>query len=124
MTRSVARPAAPVGVASSRQRQRLERDISLPFDVSALSTRRGRFWIGRWQGTGLRPVEYAVYSLMLEAGPEPIGAGGGVGRPPSTMSGYLRPMLERGDAERIPNPADGRSFRVALKTRVGPFSAG
>ena len=84
----------------------------------ALSTRLGAYLDRALEGTGLRPVEYAVYSLMLEAGPRtPSELAAALGVPPSTMSGYLRPMLERGDAERIPNPADGRSFRVALTDR-------
>ena len=100
---------------TARPRRRLERDISLPFDVFALSSRLGAYLDRALAGTGLRPVEYAVYSLMLEAGPRtPSELAAALGVPASTMSGYLRPMLERGHARRIPNPADGRSFRVVL----------
>ena len=89
--------------------------MSLPFDVFALSSRLGAYLDRALAGTGLRPVEYAVYSLMLEAGPRtPSELAAAFGVPGSTMSGYLRPMLERGHARRIPNPADGRSFRVVL----------
>jgi DNA-binding MarR family transcriptional regulator len=96
-------------------RRRIERGISLPFDVFALSSRLGAYLDRALQGTGLRPVEYAVYSLMLEAGPRtPSELAAALGIPPSTMSGYIRPMLERGHARRIPNAADGRSFRVEL----------
>ena len=96
-------------------RRRIERGISLPFDVFALSSRLGAYLDRALEGTGLRPVEYAVYSLMLEAGPRtPSELASALGVPPSTMSGYIRPMLERGHARRIPNAADGRSFRVAL----------
>lgn len=113
-------------------RRRIERGISLPFDVFALSSRLGAFLDRELEGTGLRPVEYAVYSLMLEAGPRtPSELAAALGVPPSTMSGYIKPMLERGHARRIPNAADGRSFRVeltdaglALQRRVQPaFSA-
>jgi DNA-binding MarR family transcriptional regulator len=98
--------------------RRLERDISLPFDVFALSQRLGAYLDRALAGTGLRPVEYAVYSLMLEAGPRtPSELAAALGVPASTMSGYLRPMFERGDATRIANPADGRSFRVVLTDR-------
>lgn len=106
--------ARPAG-SPARVRRRLEREISLPFDVFALSSRLGAYLDRALAGTGLRPVEYAVYSLMLEAGPRtPSELAAALGVPPSTMSGYLRPMLERGHARRIPNPADGRSFRVVL----------
>ena len=81
----------------------------------ALSSRLGAYLDRALAGTGLRPVEYAVYSLMLEAGPRtPSELAAALGVPPSTMSGYLRPMLERGHARRIPHPTDGRSFRVVL----------
>jgi DNA-binding MarR family transcriptional regulator len=104
---------APKGPRRSTSRP--ERRISLPFDVFALNTRLGAYLDRALEGTGLRPAEYAVYSLMFEAGPRtPTELAGALGVPPSTMSGYLRPMLERGDARRIPNPADGRSFRVVL----------
>ena len=104
--------------AVERDRSRIERGISLPFDVFALSSRLGAYLEDALEGTGLRPVEYAVYSLMLEAGPRtPSELAAALGVPPSTMSGYLRPMFERGHAKRIPNPTDGRSFRVVLTDR-------
>ena len=81
----------------------------------ALSSRLGAYLDRALAGTGLRPAEYAVYSLMLEAGPRtPSELAVALGVPPSTMSGYLRPMLERGHARRIPHPTDSRSFRVVL----------
>jgi DNA-binding MarR family transcriptional regulator len=98
----------------TRQR-RIERDISLPFDVFALSTRLGAYLDRALAGTGMRPVEYALYSLLLEAGPRtPSELAAALAVPASTMSGYLRPMLERDHARKIPNPADGRSFTVVL----------
>ena len=109
-TKDLVRPSG-----SPARVRRLERDISLPFDVFALSSRLGAYLDRALAGTGLRPVEYAVYSLMLEAGPRtPSELAAALGVPPSTMSGYLRPMLQRGHARRIPNPTDGRSFRVVL----------
>ena len=117
MARGLDRPRAPAATPA-RQRRRIERDISLPFDVFALSSRLGAYLDRALEGTGLRPVEYAVYSLMLEAGPRtPSELAAALGVPPSTLSGYLRPMFERGHAQRIPNPDDGRSFRVVLTDR-------
>jgi transposase len=93
------------GTASSGQpgEPRPERRISLAFDVFAVNQRLGAYLDQALAGTGIRPVEYAVYSLMLEAGP----------RTPSELAA----MLARGDARRIPNPADGRSVRVVLTDR-------
>jgi DNA-binding MarR family transcriptional regulator len=97
---------------------RPERRISLSFDVFAVSQRLGAYLDRALEGTGIRPAEYAVYSLMLEAGPRtPSELSAMLGVPPSTLSTYLTAMLARGDARRIPNPADGRSVRVVLTDR-------
>jgi DNA-binding MarR family transcriptional regulator len=94
---------------------RPERRISLSFDVFAVSQRLGAYLDRALDGTGIRPAEYAVYSLMLEAGPRtPTELAAMLGMPPSTLSTYLASMLAREDARRIPNPADGRSVRVVL----------
>lgn len=98
--------------------QRPERRISLSFDVFAVNQRLGAYLDRALEGTGVRPAEYAVYSLMLEAGPRtPTELAGMLGVPPSTLSTYLGAMLGRGDARRIPNPVDGRSVRVVLTDR-------
>jgi DNA-binding MarR family transcriptional regulator len=92
-----------------------ERRISLSFEIYALSARLGAYLDRALEGTGVRPAEYAVYSLMLEAGPRtPTELAAMLGAPPTTLSTYLAAMLRRGDARRIPNPADGRSVRVVL----------
>jgi len=97
---------------------RPERRISLPFDVFAVNQRLGAYLDRALDGTGIRPAEYAVYSLMLEAGPRtPSELAAMLGMPPSTLSTYLAAMLARGDARRIPNPTDGRSVRVVLTDR-------
>ena len=103
---------------TSHETSRPERRISLAFDVLAVSQRLGAYLDRALEGTGVRPAEYAVYSLMLEAGPRtPSELAGMLGVAPSTLSTYLSAMLARGDARRIPNPADGRSVRVVLTDR-------
>jgi len=95
-----------------------QRRISLQFDIFELSTRLGTYLGRALEGTGVRPAEYAVYSLMLEAGPRtPSELAAMLGMPLSTMSTYIGSMLARGDAKRIPNPSDGRSVRVVLTDR-------
>lgn len=95
-----------------------ERRISLPFEIFTASQRLGTYLDRALEGTGIRPAEYAVYSLMLEAGPRtPSELAAMLGMPLSTLSTYLGAMLARRDAKRIPNPADGRSVRVVLTDR-------
>jgi DNA-binding MarR family transcriptional regulator len=104
---------ADVGAGDPPQRR-----ISLPFDIFALSQRLGTYLDRALEGTGVRPAEYAVYSLMLEAGPRtPSELASMLGMPLSTLSTYITAMLGRGVARRIPNPADGRSVRVVLTDR-------
>jgi DNA-binding MarR family transcriptional regulator len=95
-----------------------QRRISLPFDIFLVNQRLGTYLDRALEGTGIRPAEYAVYSLMLEAGPRtPSELASMLGMPLSTLSTYITAMLGRGDARRIPNPADGRSVRVVLTDR-------
>lgn len=92
-----------------------ERRISLPFDVFAVSSRLGAYLDVALAETGVRPAEYAVYSLMLETGPRtPTELASALGVPPTTISTYIAAMLSRGDARRIPHPTDGRSSRIVL----------
>jgi DNA-binding MarR family transcriptional regulator len=104
----------PVGPAGDPPQRR----ISLPFDIFMVSQRLGTYLDRALEETGVRPAEYAVYSLMLEAGPRtPSELAAMLGMPLSTLSTYITAMLGRGDARRIPNPTDGRSVRVVLTDR-------
>ena len=87
----------------------------MPFDVFAVSSRLGAYLDAALAETGIRPAEYAVYSLMLEAGPRtPTELAAALGVPPTTISTYVAAMLARGDVRRIPHPTDGRSSRLVL----------
>ena len=95
-----------------------QRRISLPFDIFLVNQRLGAYLDRALAGTGIRPAEYAVYSLMLEAGPRtPSELASMLGMPLSTLSTYVGTLLDRGHARRIPNPADGRSVRIVLTDR-------
>jgi DNA-binding MarR family transcriptional regulator len=64
---------------------------------------------------GLRPDEYAVYSVLVDNGPSsPTRLAEAVGVPPTTMSHYVRSMLERGHIRRSVHPLDRRSAILAL----------
>ncbi len=63
----------------------------------------------------LRPDEYAVYSVLFDEGPQtPSELARRVGMPPTTMSHYVRAMLDRGHAIRTVVPSDRRSYELAL----------
>ena len=89
--------------------------ISFLFDLFATS-HRVRALLGQTMaGTGLRPDEYAIYSAVLVAGPLAISDLAQLaGMPLTTVSDYVRTMTSRGHAHRSRNPADSRSYLVAL----------
>src|ERR671913_203661 len=63
----------------------------------------------------LTPDEYAVYSVLFDLGPKsPTELARSVGMPPTTMSHYVRAMLERGHAGKERSASDGRSYVLAL----------
>ncbi len=63
----------------------------------------------------LTPDEYAVYSLLAGLGPlPPTEMARRLGMPPTTMSHYVRALVERAHAQRVPSPRDGRSYLLAL----------
>jgi DNA-binding MarR family transcriptional regulator len=64
---------------------------------------------------GLRADDYAVYSVLFDEGPHaPTDLARRVGMPPTTMSHYVRAMLERGHVEREVVSSDRRSYRLRL----------
>ena len=94
-----------------------QRRISLPFDIFALSTRLGTYLGRALEGTGVRPAEYAVYSLMLEAGPRtPSELAAMLGMPLSTLSTYLGSMLAARRRAADPEPV-GRSLGAGRADR-------
>src|SRR6266581_9479614 len=91
------------------------REISFLFDLFAAS-HRVRALLGQTMAdAGLRPDEYAIYSAVLVAGPLAISDLAQLaGMPLTTVSDYVRTMTSRGHAHRSRNPADSRSYLVAL----------
>jgi len=63
----------------------------------------------------LRPDEYAVYSVLFDEGSKtPTDLARRAGMPPTTMSHYVRAMLQRGHAVRETVLTDRRSYRLRL----------
>jgi DNA-binding MarR family transcriptional regulator len=88
---------------------------SLLFDFFGTSQRVKLLLADAMAESGLRPDEYAVYSTLVDGGPSsPTRMADAVGVPPTTMSHYVRSMLERGHVRRETNPLDRRSAILAL----------
>jgi len=89
--------------------------LSLLFELFATEQRVRTLVLRAMAGAELRPDEYAVYSVLFDEGPQtPSDLARRVGMPPTTMSHYVRALLERGHAKRQVVSSDRRSYRLAL----------
>ena len=94
---------------------RPQRQISLLFDVFVLNQRLRTLLSLALAGTGLRPDEYAVYSLLFEAGPlTPTDMARQMGMPLTTVLDYARSMNARGHVSRSAHANDGRAYQLRL----------
>jgi DNA-binding MarR family transcriptional regulator len=63
----------------------------------------------------LTPAEYAHYSVLYDEGPStPTELARRSGLALTSMMHVVRALLAKGHAERLPDPTDGRSYRLAL----------
>lgn len=106
----------PTPHGSGRPRDRLpERELSVLYDVFVVSGRLSGFLERALAPSGLRPSEYAVYSILSEVGTTtPSELETMTGSPHSTLTTYLGHMVRRGHLRRERNPRDGRSVRLTL----------
>ncbi|HEX5824893.1 MAG TPA: MarR family transcriptional regulator [Candidatus Limnocylindrales bacterium] len=98
--------------------------LSLLFDLFA-ANQQVRTLLGHaLANSGLSADEYAVYSILFDEGPHaPSELARRAGMPPTTMTHYVRSMLERGHVERAPSSSDRRSYRLVL-TAAGILAHG
>ena len=94
------------------------RHLSILFDVFALGQRTRTLLQAAMRGCGIRPDEYAAYSVVFEAG-----SPGGItmtevarqlGMPVTTAADYVRSMQARGHLRRTTHPGDGRAYVLRL----------
>jgi DNA-binding MarR family transcriptional regulator len=100
---------------TARAPARPQRQISLLFDVFVLNQRLRTLLSVALAGTGMRPDEYAVYSLLFEVGPlTPTEMARQMGMPLTTVLDYLRSMRVRGHLNRSAHAGDGRAYQLRL----------
>jgi DNA-binding MarR family transcriptional regulator len=89
--------------------------LSVLFELFAAEQRVRTLVVRAMADANLRPDEYAVYSVLFDEGPQtPSDLARRAGMPPTTMSHFVRALLERGHAERQVVSSDRRSYRLAL----------
>jgi DNA-binding MarR family transcriptional regulator len=97
-------------------------DISLLFDLFVTSQRVRRVLSDAMAEAGMRPDEYAVYSLLFDQGPlTATEMSEALGMPLTTVLDYVKAMSSQHHVDRVPHPADGRAFQLHL-TRSGVAS--
>jgi DNA-binding MarR family transcriptional regulator len=85
------------------------------FEVFWTQQKRERLIETALAGTDLPPEDYPLYVTIGADGPlTPTGLATILGMPLSTAIFRFKRIEERGHAERVPNPDDGRSFLIRL----------
>jgi DNA-binding MarR family transcriptional regulator len=94
-------------------------DISLLHDFFVTAQRLKRVLADAMAESGLRPDEYAVYSLLFERGPlTATQMADYLGMPLTTVLDYVRSMGVAGHVVRTAHPFDGRATELSL-SRAG-----
>jgi len=93
-------------------------DVSLLFELFVVSQRVRRVLADGMAGSGMRPDEYAVYSLLFTEGPmTATEMAQQLGLPLSTVLDYLKAVDAAGHLDRDRHPDDGRAVQVALNSK-------
>jgi DNA-binding MarR family transcriptional regulator len=93
-------------------------DVSLLFDLFVVSQRVRRVLAEGMAGSGMRPDEYAVYSLLFMHGPlTATEMSRQLGLPLSTALDYLNTIEAAGHLSRSAHPDDARAIQIALNAR-------
>ena len=90
-------------------------DVSLLFDFFVTSQRLRRVLSEAMAESGMRPDEYAVYSLLFEKGPlTATEMAGLLGMPLTTVLDYVKAMDAARHLVRTSHPFDGRAMQLSL----------
>jgi DNA-binding MarR family transcriptional regulator len=96
-------------------RPNADRHLSVLFDVFALGQQVRTLVTAAMAGSGLRPDEYAAYSVVFEAQSVTMTQlARELGMPVTTAADFVRAMRERGHVRRAPHPTDSRAYLLSL----------
>jgi len=89
--------------------------LSILFDVFELGQRVRTLLAVAMRDAGMRPDEYAAYSVVFEDGPVTMTElARTLGMPTTTAADYVRAMLARRHVTRTTHPTDNRAYLLAL----------
>jgi DNA-binding MarR family transcriptional regulator len=92
-----------------------DHQTSLLFDVFVLGQRTRVLIAEAMRDAGMRPDEYAAYSVVFEAGPlTQTDVAEHLGMAVTTVADYVRTMVERRHLRKRPHPTDQRAALLSL----------
>jgi DNA-binding MarR family transcriptional regulator len=92
--------------------------MSILFDFFVISQRIKRVLSEGMAPSGMKPDEYAVYSVLFERAPlTATEMADSLGMPLTTVLDYLKAMSAAGHLQRVPHPEDGRAVQLRLSAR-------
>lgn len=92
-------------------------DISLLFNFFVTGQRIRRILSEALAPAGMKPDEYAVYSVLFEKAPlTATEMAGFLGMPLTTVLDYLKAMRAAGHLARLRHPSDGRAVQMRLSS--------
>lgn len=95
--------------------RRSSSDLSLLFDAHAAAQAVGALVGEALADAPLAPSGYALYSVLFDEGPQaPSALARRLGMPLTSMTHAVKALESRKHAARVPDPADGRSYRLQL----------
>jgi DNA-binding MarR family transcriptional regulator len=110
MVRRRSRPAG--GLSSAEVR---DEDVDVTFMVWLTQRATSDLVDAALAPAGLDGDEFAIYSVLTAAQAiTPTELARWMAAPPTTVSSYVKRFEARGHVERVPNPADRRSYRIKL----------
>jgi DNA-binding MarR family transcriptional regulator len=96
----------------------MQEDRTLLFEVWLVANSTRALLDGALRSAGLNAEDFALYSLLARGGTTPTELAGMMALPRATVSSIVRRLERRGHSRRVPDPHDGRSYRIEL-TQAG-----
>lgn len=107
-------PLAARGASATRRGVLEQPGGNVALDLFVLEQHVGTLLRAAFDGTGIRPAEYAVYTQLAQRARTPGQLIKTLGLRPATLSGHLSAMEARGHVLRSPHATDRRSSVLRL----------
>ena len=98
--------------------RKLERHVDLLQELYTTGVLIGLLVDEELERVGIPQAQFAFIGWVTRLQPvTPSRLAAETGLPPTTVRDYIRRLVQRGDARKVPNPDDGRSYHLVLTRR-------